>query len=98
MFLSAEDGVRGLNVTGVQTCVIAIWCVCWLSWRCFDVRWGVLCYQSLEFCGRSYEFIERSDEFTGWRHEFIEHGHEFTERSHEFNERSHEFNEHSHED
>src|SRR5256886_7883171 len=35
-FFQAEDGIRDLTVTGVQTCALPIW-----VWRCFVIAWRV---------------------------------------------------------
>src|SRR2546429_1864702 len=38
-FFQAEDGIRDVAVTGVQTCALPIWMISW-SWRCSAVISG----------------------------------------------------------
>src|SRR2546427_4846183 len=42
-FFQAEDGIRDLTVTGVQTCALPIYC------RSGHVEWDARCYQMLGF-------------------------------------------------
>src|SRR2546427_9133884 len=35
-FFQAEDGIRDLTVTGVQTCALPIWLKGWNSWASFS--------------------------------------------------------------
>src|SRR5438874_7992140 len=59
-FFQAEDGIRDLYVTGVQTCALPIFRGCWHRKMSWPVRYQEHSYQVCLGCGIKRLFDERS--------------------------------------